>query len=166
MVAEVLHPVVTIPAIPIDAAYPGDAGTAPQRQLCSRPAGYFADYLVTRDEVGAKRGYISFGNVQVGPANSAGENSQQHKAGLQLRTGDLLNLKEWFGRRAADGKDGSLHGISLLFAAVCGEFFAQLVGVSRVLVSLFGQLMSGQMISLFMGDCGSGMGMGGKIMQF
>jgi hypothetical protein len=121
---------------------------------------------VTGDELRAKRGQISFGNVQVGPANSAGENSQQHTARLQLRTGDLLNLKEWFGRRAADGKDGSFHGISLLLAAVCGEFFAQLVGVSRVLVGLFGQLMSGQMISLFMGDRGSGMGMGGKIMQF
>jgi mannose/fructose/N-acetylgalactosamine-specific phosphotransferase system component IIC len=35
-----------------------------------------------------------------------------------------------------------------------------------MLVRLFRQFMSGQMISLIMGDCGSGMGMGGKIMQF
>jgi hypothetical protein len=121
---------------------------------------------VAGDELRAERGQISFGNVQVGPANSAGENAQQHIAGLRLRTGDLLNLKEWLGCRAAGDKDGSLHGVSLLLAVFHGEFLAQLVGVHGMLVRLFRQFMSGQMISLIMGDCGSGMGMGGKIVQF
>jgi hypothetical protein len=128
---------VTVPATPIHAADPGNPGPASQRQLCSRTVGHFAHNLVTGNEPWANRRQISFGNVQVRPANPARKNSQQHIAGLRLRTGNLLNLKEWFGRWSARNEDGSLHGVSLLHAALCGEFLAQLVGVHRVLVRLF-----------------------------
>jgi hypothetical protein len=104
--------------------------------------------------------------VQVGPANPARKNSQQHKPRLRLRTGDILNLKEWFGRLAARDKDGCLHGISLLVAVRCSEFLAQLVGVQRVLVRLFRQFMSSEMIPLIMGDGSGGMSVRCKIMEF
>jgi hypothetical protein len=103
--------------------------------------------------------------VQVGPANPTRKNSQQHIARLRLRTGDLLNLKEWFGRWSARNEDGSLH-VWLLLAALRGEFLAQLVGVQRVLVCLFRQFMTRQMISLIMGGCRGCMRVGGKIMEF
>jgi hypothetical protein len=102
--------VVTVPAAPIDAADPGDPRSGAQRQFCSRTAGHFAYNLVARNKLRTNRWQISFGNVQVGPANSAGEDSQEHIAGLQFRPGNLLNLKEWLGRPAARDKDGSLHG--------------------------------------------------------
>ena len=46
------------------------------------------------------------------------------------------------------------------------EFLAQLVGVQRVLVRLFRQFMSSEMIPLIMGDGSGGMSVGGKVMQF
>jgi hypothetical protein len=157
--------VVTIPATPIHAADPGDPGPASQRQLCSRTAGHFADNLVTRNEPRANRRQIAFGNVQVGPANPTCKDAQQYIARLRLRMGDLLNLKIWFGRWSARNEDGSLH-VRLLLAALGGEFLAQLVSVQRVLVRLFRQFMSRQMISLIMSGCSGAMRVGGKIMEF
>jgi hypothetical protein len=120
---------------------------------------------VTGNEPRANRRQVSFGNVQVGPANPTRENAQQRIARLWLRTGDLLNLKVWFGRWSARNEDGSLH-VWLLLAALGGEFLAQLVSVERVLVRLFRQFMSRQMISLIMGGCCGAMRVGGKIMEF
>jgi hypothetical protein len=106
--------VVTVPATPIHTADPGDSGPAFQRQLCSRTAGHFTHNLVTGNEPRANRRQISFGNVQVGPANATRKNSQQQIAGLRFRTGNLLNLKEWFGRCSARDKDGCPHEVYLL----------------------------------------------------
>ncbi len=115
---------------------------------------------------GTNRRQISFGNVQVSPANPTRKHAQQHITRLRLRTGDFLDLKKWFRRWSARDKDGCLHGVSLLLAALRSEFLAQLVGVQRVLVRLFRQFMTRQMISLIVSDCCGGMRVGGKIMKF
>ena len=65
---------------------------------------------------------------------------------------------------ASAGKN--LHGLPLLLAMFRGEFLAQLVGVQGVLVRLFRQFMTRQMISLIMGGCSCGMRVRGKIMEF
>jgi hypothetical protein len=69
---------------------------------------------VAGNEPRANRRQISFGNVQVGPANATRKNSQQQIAGLRFRTGNILNLKEWFGRCSARDKDGCPHEFYLL----------------------------------------------------
>jgi hypothetical protein len=101
--------VAAVPAAPIHAADPGDTGPASQRQLCGRAPGYFAHDLVTGDELRPNRRQISFGNVEVSPANPARKDPQQHVASLQLRAGDLLNLNKRLGRPAPRDKNGCLH---------------------------------------------------------
>jgi hypothetical protein len=95
-----------VPAIPIDATDPGDSGTASQRQLGCRSGGNLAHDLVARNQLRSHRRQISFGNMKVSAANSAGQHSQQHVARLQFRTAHLLDLEQ---RRAAGHKNGSLH---------------------------------------------------------
>jgi hypothetical protein len=53
----------------------------------------------------------------------------------------------------------------LRFARLQGEFFTELVGVDGMLVRLFGQLVSREMISFAVGGCRGRVGMGGKVME-
>ena len=46
------------------------------------------------------------------------------------------------------------------------EFFGSLVGVHRVFVRLFGELVSGQVIPFAVGNCGSVVGVGGQVVKF
>jgi alpha-galactosidase len=46
-----------------------------------------------------------------------------------------------------------------------GEFFAKLAGVGGMLVRLYGQLVSSEMISFTVGGCRCKVGMGRKVMQ-
>jgi hypothetical protein len=119
VIAQILHVVAAEPAIPIYAANPGDANTAPQRQLRRCTGGHLAHNLVTGDELRVNRRQVPFGYVQVGPANSTGQNSQQHIARLQLGFGDLLNLEERLGRLAARYEDGSLHFLASSSLSLC-----------------------------------------------
>ena len=155
-----------VPATSIHAADPGDPGAASQWQLCSRTARHFAHNLVTGNKPRENRRQISFGNVQVGPANPTGQNSQQQITGLRFRARNLLNLKEWFGRWSARDQDGCFHEVSLFLAAFGGEFLAQLVGVQGVLVGLLRQFVGRQMISLIMGGRSGRMRVGRQIMKF
>jgi hypothetical protein len=47
------------------------------------------------DEMGADRGQVAFRDMQVSAANSARQNAEKHITRLRLRTGNLLDLKEW-----------------------------------------------------------------------
>jgi hypothetical protein len=67
---------------------------------------------MTGDEPRVNWRQISFRNVQIGPAHATREHSQQQIAGLGFRTGNLLNLKEWFRCWSARDKDGGPHEVS------------------------------------------------------
>jgi hypothetical protein len=101
--------VLTVPAIPIDAANPGDADAASQRQLCRSAVHNLADDLMTGDEPWANRWQIAFRNVQVRPANSTSENSQHHITRLRFGAGNLLNFQERLRSRAPGYQNGSFH---------------------------------------------------------
>jgi hypothetical protein len=66
----------------------------------------------------------------------------------------------------------TLVGVSLrlrfcwALAVSVSEFFGELVCVRGMFVSLFAKLVRAQVISFSMGDRGSSVGMGGKIMEF
>jgi hypothetical protein len=98
--------VAAVPAISINAADPGDSGAASQRQLGCRAADYLADDLVAWNELRAQRRQISFRNMKVSAADSAGQHAQQHVARLQWGTGHLPDLEHG---RAPGHKNGSLH---------------------------------------------------------
>ncbi len=46
------------------------------------------------------------------------------------------------------------------------EFFRSLVGIHRVLVRLFGEFVSGQMIPFVVGNGRGGVGVGGQVVEF
>jgi hypothetical protein len=93
VVAQVLHPSVAVGAVAIDSAQPGDTDPRANRQLGVRAFHHFADDLVPGNEIGPQRGQFTVDDVQVGPANSAPQNAQQHVPGLQLRSGNLFDLQ-------------------------------------------------------------------------
>jgi hypothetical protein len=101
--------VLTVPAIPIDAANPGDADAASQRQLCRSAVDNLADDLMTGNELRANRWQIAFRDVQVSPANPTSKNSQHHMTRLRFGTGNLLNLQERLRSRASGYQNGSFH---------------------------------------------------------
>jgi len=47
-----------------------------------------------------------------------------------------------------------------------GQLFGELVGIHGVLVRLFAEFVSAQMVSFAMGDSGGGVGVGRKVVQF
>jgi hypothetical protein len=46
-----------------------------------------------------------------------------------------------------------------------GQFFGELVNVPGMLLCLFGEFVSGQMVPFAVGDGRSGVGMGGKVVE-
>jgi hypothetical protein len=55
LIAEIFHPVVTVPAIAVYAANPGHTGTGSQRQLGRRSSGHLSHDLMTGDELRVNR---------------------------------------------------------------------------------------------------------------
>ena len=93
-IAQVFHAVMTVPAIAIDAAHPGNADPRSERQLRGRAFDHFAHDLMTGNELRSEWRQISFNDVQVSATDSAGNHPQQNMSGFELWTGDVLNIKE------------------------------------------------------------------------
>ena len=66
----------------VGTAYPGDANTRASRQLGRSSVNDLADDLMTGNVLFADRRQFAFDNVQVGPANTTGTNTQQNVARL------------------------------------------------------------------------------------
>jgi hypothetical protein len=109
MVAEVLIAVAAMPAIAVHATHPGNPDTHAGRKIRGRALHDFANDLMTRDQARTKCWQVSFHNVEVGTADSAGENAEQHMPGFELGTRDLPNLKEIARSRARSCKNGGSH---------------------------------------------------------
>jgi hypothetical protein len=93
-IAQIFHVVMTVPAIAIDTAHPGNADPRSERQLRGRAFDHFPDDLMTGYELRSKRRQISFNDVQVSATDSAGNHPKQNMSGCELWTGDILNIKE------------------------------------------------------------------------
>jgi hypothetical protein len=67
--------VTAVPASTIDATHPGDADTCPQRQFRCRAFDDFTDDLMPGNEARPERRQIALDDVQVGAADSAGDDA-------------------------------------------------------------------------------------------
>ena len=76
LVAEILHAVMAVPAIAIDAAHPGNADTRSQRQFLGRAFDYFSHDLMAGNEARSKRRKISFDDMKVSTTDSASDDPQ------------------------------------------------------------------------------------------
>jgi hypothetical protein len=102
------------PAIAIDAANPGNAGTRSKRQIGCRAVNNFAHDLMPRNELRPNCRQILFDDMQVSATNPAGNYPKQDISGPNLRAWNILDLKKQTGCmllrfRASRIKDGSLH---------------------------------------------------------
>ena len=55
LITQIFHSVMTVPAITIHAAHPGDTDTRSERHLRGRAFDYFADDLMARNELRPNR---------------------------------------------------------------------------------------------------------------
>jgi hypothetical protein len=76
VVAEILHAVMAVPAIAIDAAHPGNADARSHWQLQGRAFDYFSHDLMAGNQARSKRWKISFNDVKVSPTHSASDDPQ------------------------------------------------------------------------------------------
>ena len=98
LVAKILHAVMAVPAIAIDAAHPGNADTRSQRQFMGRAFDYFSYDLMAGNEARPKRRKISFDDVKVSATHSASDDPQQHMSRFELWTRNIFDMKERWGR--------------------------------------------------------------------
>ena len=94
VVAEILHAVIAVPAIAVDAAHPGNADARSHWQFVGRAVDYFSDDLMARNKTWPKRWKISFDDVKVSPTHSACDDPKQKMPGFELWTWDILDVKE------------------------------------------------------------------------
>jgi hypothetical protein len=76
LVAEILHAVMAVPAVAIDATHPGNADTRSQRQLLGRAFDYFSYDLMAGNKTRSKRRKISLDDVKVSTTHSASDDPQ------------------------------------------------------------------------------------------
>jgi hypothetical protein len=98
VVAEILHAVIAVPAIAVDAAHPGNADARSHWQFVGRAVDYFSDDLMARNKTWPKRWKISFDDVKVSPTHSASDDPQQHVSHFEPWTRNIFDLKERLGR--------------------------------------------------------------------
>jgi hypothetical protein len=81
------------PAIAIGATHPGDAYAGAGGDVGGGSVDYFADDLVAGDEAGTEWREITFNDVEVGAANSAGQNAEEEMAGLKRRARNVFDAE-------------------------------------------------------------------------
>src|ERR1700720_918468 len=81
-IAQVFQAVLTIPALPVGAAYPGDSNPGAQRQIRRSAFDDFTNDLVTRNQFFTESWKLAFCDVQVGPADATGVHSQENLPGF------------------------------------------------------------------------------------
>src|SRR5271166_1613548 len=71
-IAKVFHAMPAIPAVPVNAADPGNTNACPNRKLRGGPLDDVAHNLMTRNYSLAARWELALNNVQIGSADAAG----------------------------------------------------------------------------------------------
>lgn len=94
LVAEILHAVMAVPAIAIDAAHPGNADARSHWQLLGRAFDYFSHDLMAGNKARSKPREVSFDDMKVSPTHSASDDPQQHMSHLELWTRNVFDMKE------------------------------------------------------------------------
>ena len=77
-IAEILEIVPAIPARAVRAANPRHTNVRPNRECAGSSANNFSDDLMPRNQRRAQRGQLAFDNMQISPANSAGQHPQEN----------------------------------------------------------------------------------------
>ena len=113
VVAEVFHAVGAEAAGAVGAAHPGDADAGADGEVGGGAVDDFADDLVAGDDGGCERWEIALDDVEVGAADSAGEDAEQDVVGEQGGRGDFFDAEEVAGSGEGGVEDGGLHGVRL-----------------------------------------------------
>src|SRR5450755_411764 len=92
LIAQILHSVLTVPAITVYATHPGDANPRSERQLDCRTLDHLSDNLMARNELLFDLRQVSFNDVEVRTTDPAGNHPEQDVPGLKLWTGNFLHL--------------------------------------------------------------------------
>ena len=101
----------------VDAAHPGDADACADGEFRSVAADSadLADDLVAGDDGGRERRQIALDDVQVGAADSAGDDAEQDVAGKDSGRRDVFDAEEVAGSGEVGMEDGSSHGERLVW---------------------------------------------------
>jgi hypothetical protein len=105
VVAEVFFVAETEGAGSVGAADPGDADAGACEEFGGCAFDDFADDLVAEDEGFLDEGQVTFEDVEVGAADSAGEDSEENVVRGERRAGDVFD----FERLVGSVKDGGFH---------------------------------------------------------
>jgi len=81
-IAQVFQAVLTIPALPINAANPGNTNAGAQRKAGRSAFDDFTNDLMTRNQFFTELWKLAFRDVQIGPADTTGAHSQENLPGL------------------------------------------------------------------------------------
>jgi hypothetical protein len=109
VVAEVLHAVAAEPAVAVNTADPGDADARAGREGCGCAFNNFADDLMAGDDARVQGLEIALDDVKIGAADTAGEDFEQHFAGLWFRTRNSFDGKPCAGVGRRGIEDGCAH---------------------------------------------------------
>jgi len=96
-----------IPAVAIDASHPGDTDASSHWQSFGCSLDHLAHNLVAGNQFGKKRRQITFDDVQIGAANTAGLHTEQEIARCRLGAGHVFDREKMIGRRSGGVEDGS-----------------------------------------------------------
>jgi hypothetical protein len=86
-----------IPAVPINAANPGDANASAWRKVRRAGIGNFSNNLVAWNDLIAAWRQLAFHNMQIRPANAAGAYTKENVAGLELWPRYLADFQRMLG---------------------------------------------------------------------
>src|SRR5258708_422486 len=96
-VAEIFKALAAIPAGSIHTADPGDADGSAAGQVGRAMVHDFADDLMAGNDFRVELGKFAFHNVQVGAADSTGEDAKQNVTFLHRRPRDFTDFEGPFG---------------------------------------------------------------------
>src|SRR5258708_24036534 len=92
-VAEIFKALAAIPAGSIHTADPGDADASAAGQVGRALVHDFADDLMAGNDFRAELGQFAFHNVQVGAADTAGEDAKDNMTFLHRRSRDFADFE-------------------------------------------------------------------------
>jgi hypothetical protein len=81
----------------------------PERKSARSSTNNFSYDLVARNQRRPQRGQLAFNNVQIGAANSAGEQTQKDLPRANLRSRNFLDVQRTIGNLRWGHKDGGFH---------------------------------------------------------
>lgn len=95
-VAKIFHTAAAIRTITVDSAHPGNADARAKRQFIGSALHNFTHDLMARNERSLPRRQLSFSDMQIGTAHSAGANAKQDLTWTCLGLRNLFDLKRMF----------------------------------------------------------------------